>query len=60
MPCCRNMLTMMPISWPLSILLWPAQKIMCQKRATFSCNWLGLLIIRYNQIWVLTSMAPGS
>ena len=46
---------MMPISWPESILLWPAQKIMCQKSATFSWSWLGLLIMRYTQSWVLTS-----
>ena len=43
MPCSRNMAIMRLISSPLSILLCPAQKIMCQKSAIFSWSWRGVI-----------------
>jgi hypothetical protein len=51
MPCSRNIPIILTISSPLSILLWPAQKIMCQKRLIFSWSWRGLLIIEYTHCW---------
>ena len=38
---------------------WPAQKIMCQKRAIFSLSWYSVFTIRYTQFWMLISMAPA-